>query len=106
MAPAAATRTAKMARTRKTGLAQNGTGFLTKVAFTVEGSCRPAARALRRGRVRGLLPLIGESTANDGCGGPFDGFPQPFGLCEGHRSNEQRSEEHTSELQSRLHLAC
>src|SRR2546429_6444618 len=62
----------------------------------------------------GQLPVAGWLVAFSGSCAGFGPWPRESRrarrdqapVCEGHPLREHRSEEHTSELQSRLHLVC
>src|SRR5699024_11774908 len=67
------------------------------------------------GVVRRIDPGTGPRGAGEADAGPVDGAPHGLGACtrsgvrtvlEGHGDHIARSEEHTSELQSRLDLVC
>src|SRR2546422_1209647 len=54
---------------------------------------------------QGCVETVGEDRVSSG--GVVRGSGRPLGCCGGRRRRcETRSEEHTSELQSRLHLVC
>src|SRR5687768_17877497 len=66
---------------------------------TLFRSRKPQLRGARISRRAGQLP--GQPAVGRGV---RSGRPHRSRLC--HRATRQRSEEHTSELQSRLHLVC
>src|SRR5439155_10956326 len=72
-----------------------------------ETSCPSAASARSSAHVRILWPLFAGSGKESARNSRRIVMPADLGCSDGRRGNQdQRSEEHTSELQSRGHLVC